>query len=191
MLSYGFGRSLVGFISGCAPTTAPASTSAAVITYPLTPPSLFPHVAFDAARADFGPIDDAVHVGGDAFGRARRARSIRVRLRIGDERGHGAVLRAADADAPPPSRVVAVLAFDVARFRVGDVEHVALVDVKPARPAELLPLGDEAAILVENLDPVVAAVGDEQPSLRIHREAVRLVELDAAGSLPADRLDER
>src|SRR5581483_1318627 len=208
MLWYGFGRSLVGFMSCCAPTAAtPASTSAAaVITYAFTlPPSFvialaisffilhssFSDVSLNPARADFRPVDDAVGVGRDALGRARRPRAVRVRFRIGDERGDAAVARAADADAAFSARVVAVLAFDVARLRVGHVQRVVPIDEEAARTAELLPLGEEAAVLIEDLDPVVAPVGDEQSSLRVHREAVRLIELDAAAAFVSDRLDER
>ena len=64
-----------------------------------------------------------------------------------------------------------------ARLGVGDVEHVVLVDEDAARPAELRPLVDELAVLVEDLDAVVAAVADEQAALRVERERVRLVEL--------------
>ena len=55
--------------------------------------------------------------------------------------------------------------------------HVVPVDVDAARPAELLPLIEELAVLVEDLDAVVLAVADEQPPLRIDRERVRHVEL--------------
>ena len=46
----------------------------------------------------------------------------------------------------------------------GDIDHVVLVDGDAARPAELLPLGEELALLIEDLDAVVGAVGDEQAS---------------------------
>ena len=36
-----------------------------------------------------------------------------------------------------------------------------------ARPAELAPLSNELALLIEDLDPVVAAVRDVQPSLSV------------------------
>src|SRR3989304_6083348 len=61
-----------------------------------------------------------------------------------------------------------------------------LFDVDPARPAELTPLLEEPPVAVENLDPVVAPIGDEQPSLRVEREAVRLIELPRTGALPAE-----
>jgi len=46
-----------------------------------------------------------------------------------------------------------------------------------ARPAELLPPGGEAAVLLQDLDAVVAAIGDEQPALLVHRDVVRRPEL--------------
>ena len=51
-----------------------------------------------------------------------------------------------------------------ARLRIGAVEHVVLVDEDAAQAAELLPLLEELAVLVEDLEPDVAAVGDEEPS---------------------------
>ena len=60
--------------------------------------------------------------------------------------------------------------------------HVVLVDVDAARPAELRPLLDELAVLIEDLDAVVAAVADEQAAPRIHRERVRLIELARPGA---------
>ena len=63
------------------------------------------------------------------------------------------------------------------RFGVGHVDHVVLVDEDAARPAELRPLVDELAVLIEDLDPVVVAIADEQPAARIDRERVRLIEL--------------
>src|SRR5581483_7124066 len=199
MLSYGFGRSLVGFMSCCAPTATPARTStAAVLMKNFTPASLefsilhssFLDVPFDAARADFRAVDDAVHVGCDAFGGTRHAGTVGVRFRIGNEGGDAAVSRAADAQSALPSRVEAVLAFDVARFRIGGVERVVLVDEEAARPAELLPFRDPHAVLIEDLNAVVAPGGDEQTALRIHREAVRMIELAASRSSSSPGLDQ-
>src|SRR5213593_4561637 len=65
-----------------------------------------------------------------------------------------------------------------------------LIDVNPARPAELFPLCDELAVLVEDLDPVVVPVADEQPAFGIHRERVRLVELAGSGPQLAPGLDQ-
>src|SRR5260370_6944902 len=76
------------------------------------------------------------------------------------------------------------------RFRVGHVNDVVLVDGNSARPAELLPLRDVVSFLVEDLDPIVIAIPDEQPSFRIEGQAMRYVELPWAGSLLSPHLDE-
>ena len=64
-------------------------------------------------------------------------------------------------------------------------------DGDAARPAELPPLGDELAVLIEDLDAVVLAIADEQPAARVHRDGVRLADLAGARSLRAPLLDER
>src|SRR5690242_538788 len=75
-------------------------------------------------------------------------------------------------------------------FGIGDIDDVILVDVDSARAAELRPLIEQFAVLVENLDAVVLPVADEQPPLRIHRDRVGNVELAARGALFAPGLDE-
>src|SRR5215475_1170268 len=68
---------------------------------------------------------------------------------------HFAGRELADADAALPPGVLG----DAVRLGVGDVdESVAQGDA--ARTAELLPLGEVPAVEVEDLDAVVAAVGD-------------------------------
>src|SRR4030095_2009514 len=76
---------------------------------------------------------------------------------------------------------------DQSLFRVGDIDVVAPVDENAARAAELGPLVDEPAVLIESLNTVVVAVADEKPALGIEGEAVRLIELtgSAAGLAPA------
>ena len=54
----------------------------------------------------------------------------------------------------------------------------------------MTPLVDEFEVLVQDLDAVVRAVGDEQAALRVERQGVRSHELAGPGPLPADRLDE-
>jgi hypothetical protein len=65
-----------------------------------------------------------------------------------------------------------------------------LRDRDAARPPELRPLVEEHAGLIENLNAVVVAIGDEEPAARIHSKGVRHVELAGAGSALAERLDE-
>ena len=52
------------------------------------------------------------------------------------------------------------------------------------------PLGQEVAVLIEDLNPVVVAIADEQPALRVHRERVRLIEFVGARAVLAPCLDE-
>src|SRR5207302_8187484 len=79
---------------------------------------------------------------------------------------------------------------DGLRLRIGDVDRVLLVDVDPARPAELLPFGLIGAVLIENLNAIVLAVADEQPAARVHRQCMRLVELIRARPSFAPRFDQ-
>src|SRR5438105_1334741 len=77
-------------------------------------------VFFQCFRANFGPVHIAVGIGGHAFARARAGefRSF-ARVRIRNEVPDRPVFCAADADAAPPSVVVAR---DGLRFRIGDVD---------------------------------------------------------------------
>src|SRR5258707_1872677 len=65
-----------------------------------------------------------------------------------------------------------------------------LVDKNSARPAELLPLLNVVSVLVENLNPVVVAIADEQAPFGIEGQAMRQVEFARAGSFFPPRLDE-
>src|SRR5262249_37238776 len=71
-----------------------------------------------------------------------------------------------------------------------DVENVVLVNVNAARTAELLPLCNKFAVLVEDLNPVVVAIADKQASLRVHRHRVRLIELARTGAQLAPGLNQ-
>src|SRR6185503_16510297 len=98
--------------------------------------------------------------------------------------------RAADANAALAARVVGVLARRVLRFRIGDVKDIVPVDENSARPSELFPCGEELSVLIEDRDAAVAAVGNEQPTLRIERQHVRAFQLAIAGDQMAAILDE-
>ncbi len=52
------------------------------------------------------------------------------------------------------------------------------------------PVLEQLAVLVEDLNPVVRPIGDEQPAFRVPRERVRLVELARACAALAPLLDE-
>src|SRR5205814_9439066 len=101
-------------------------------------------------------------------------RSRGIFVRVGNEREHFPVLDVADPDAALPAGVIPG---DRARFGIGDVNVVALVDEDAARPAELRPLVDEVAVAIENLNAVVVAIAHEQASPRVECERVRLIEL--------------
>src|SRR5438105_14490715 len=111
----------------------------------------------------------------------------RRRLRVLDERDDFAVLRAPDAD-PFLDAGQLVRAGIGTRLRVRYVDRVVLRDEDATRPAELAPLVQVVAVLIEDLDPIVLAIADEQPSARVHRNRVRLAHLAAARSLPAPLL---
>src|SRR6267142_5630244 len=135
------------------------------------------------SAAGFRHVDDAVAIHRHALA-AAAARKVR-RLRIGHEVPHLAVAFAADADAALHCRI----GVRHAGLRVGAIEHPRAIEEDAARPPELPPLGEELPLLVEHLDARVAAIGHEQPSLRIEHEAVRRVELALTRSLPAPLLD--
>src|SRR3954468_4020518 len=99
------------------------------------PRRLLLHETLEVHCAGIAAIDVAGIVVADAF---ERAEDLRLRD-VGSDRS---VLGAADADALLEAGVQLI-----ARLRVGDIEHVVLVDGDAARPAELLPLGDELAVL--------------------------------------------
>jgi len=75
-------------------------------------------------------------------------------------------------------------------FRICNVKDIVPVDEDSAWPAELLPLGDETAILIEDLDAVVLAVAHKEASLRVERQRVRAVEFADPLSFLPPSLDE-
>src|SRR5580765_7841325 len=151
---------------------------------------LFLRVLLDRLRPDLRAVDIAVLVDGDTLGRARAAEGrgvlVGARFRIGDEPDDLAVLDRAPPQAALPA---VVIARHRARFRVGDIQDVVL-DEDAAWAAELAELFDELALLIEDLNPVVVAIADEQASLRVERERVRLIDLAGAGAQLAPLLEE-
>src|SRR5262249_11165607 len=134
--------------------------------------------AGEVLRPGVAGVDVAGIVDADAFQRTEG-------LGFLDEARDLAVLGAAEADALLEARIELVTGLGV-----GDVDLVFLVDPDSARAAELLPLGEELAVLVEDLDAAISAVGDEQASGGIHGETMRHVEFARALAFLAPRLDE-
>src|SRR4029450_9192031 len=121
--------------------------------------------------------------------------------RIRNEKLDRAVFRTTNPNTAPGARVVCVSSSwkpelsrvrpPIPRFRVGYVESVAaFVDIKAAGPAELKPLSDELAVLVEDLNAVVLSIADDKASPRIDGQRVNDVELARTHTLPAPGLDE-
>src|SRR5262249_12446348 len=71
---------------------------------------------------------------------------------------HRPVFSAADPNAPFEAGVALRI-----RLRIAHIDYVVAVNKDSARPAELLPLRQKFAFLVEDLDAAVAAVADKQP----------------------------
>src|SRR5262249_25506127 len=142
----------------------------------------FLHVLPQIPCAGFARVEVARGIYDDTFGRGGR---FLLGAEGRDEGGDPAILGAADANPGSDTRVV----FRV-RLMIGYIKDVVAVDVGSARPAELLPLSDEISLLIEDLDAVVAAVADEDPSLRIDGDCVRRVELARGRAFLAPRLDE-
>src|SRR5688572_8177394 len=115
----------------------------------------------------FGGVYVALRVGADAF-HAVVVVLLRVGLHERNQRRDLAVTRAAYADASREARVGPAV-----RLRIGHVNGILRIDEHAARTAELLPLIEKLSVLVEDLDAVVGPIGDEDPSARIDRDAVR------------------
>ena len=99
--------------------------------------------------------------------------------RIGVECRHDTITDSTDPNASLPAIMILCNRF---RFGIGHVDDVVLVNEDAARPAKLEPLVDVVALLVENLDTVIAAIGEKEPPARIHREGMGNVHLARTGS---------
>src|SRR5262245_47375225 len=75
-------------------------------------------------------------------------------------------------------------------LRIRGVERIVAVHGDVRGTAELLVFRDEFAVLIENLDTVVAAIGNEHAAGAIHSDRVKAIELAGALSVLAPCLDE-
>src|SRR5215471_6213677 len=75
-------------------------------------------------------------------------------------------------------------------LRVGGVKNVVAVYGKVRGTAELLVFRNELPVLIEYLDTVVAAVGDEYAAGAVHHDRVKSVEFARPLAVLSPRLDE-
>src|SRR5262245_24850445 len=101
-----------------------------------------------------------------------------------DESCHDAVARSSDVDA------VLNTATPDDRLRIGGVEGIVAIHGNVRGTAELLVLGDEFAVLIEHLDTIVAAVGDEHAAGAVHNHRVKAVEFARSLAVLSPCLDE-
>src|SRR5437879_13583504 len=146
------------------------------------------HVLFHVHR-EFRAIDISCRIRGNSF-RYCGLSGGRIGSRVGHEVFYRAVLAATDANAPLTARVVSVALLAAAGFRIRDVQHIIPVNENPAWAAELLPLGNEAAVLVEDLDAVILAVAHEKASPRVECQSMRTVEFACPRPLLSPGFDE-
>src|SRR5216684_3588803 len=81
---------------------------------------------------------------------------------------------------------------EIQRVGVAAIDVAGVVDRDGFEAVDLDGLQDEGhdlSVLVEDLNAVVGTVGDEQPAGRIHRQAMRRVELTGPGAFLAPLLD--
>src|SRR5262245_9312738 len=75
-------------------------------------------------------------------------------------------------------------------LRVGGIENVIAVDGNVRGTSELLVLRNELTVLIEHLDTVVAAVGDEHAARAVHHHRVKAVEFARSLAVLSPCLDE-
>src|SRR6185369_3160759 len=130
-----------------------------------------PDVLLEPLRRGFAAVDVAVAVDRHEFG-AVASGLPRVSPGKQNERVNPARLAVADADPLLPSGILNVIGLGI-----GDVDLILAVEGNPARLAELGPRrGERLAVLIEDLNAVVAAIADEHTSARIDRDGVNRME---------------
>jgi hypothetical protein len=87
-----------------------------------------------------------------------------------DERRDCIGARLADANPGLPSGMVRCVG-----FRVDGIQHVVRSDEQAADATGLLVGIEELAILIEDLHPMIASIGDEQSTVGVEGEGVRRV----------------
>src|SRR5262249_26697132 len=128
-------------------------------------------------------VDVAVGVDGHTLARRALVDAV-VALEWRDEAGDAVLVDRTDPDAVTPGRGVVRR-----RLRGDHVERVALEE-QAAGAAEHVARLEVRAVLIEDLDAVVAAVGHPQAAARVEHQRVRRAELAVTDADAAPRLDE-
>src|SRR5580704_3709311 len=108
--------------------------------------TLFIHVFLNILLSDFRAVNVTSRVDGVAF---RGACAGGLFSRIGNESDNFSILQAAPANAALPAIVIARDRF---RFRIGDIEHMVLIEPDSAGPAKLAEFLQVVAVQIEYLD---------------------------------------
>src|SRR5258706_8234099 len=101
---------------------------------------------------------------------------------VGNKCLHPASLEIADANTPFPAGIPARV-----RHAIGYVNMALIVDSDRARLSELCPSRDEVSVLVQNLNALIAPVGDVHVACgRIQRDVVKALELEGKTAFRAN-----
>src|SRR5713226_6739542 len=152
-------------------------------------PDIFPKLM----GADIGSIDVTHGIGRDPRCRGAAVDSVQIG-RIGNKGAQRTVNGAADHDAAQLARLRSrrlVAACRLIPECGADINRIVRPDRDRAWLAELMPGGDEIAVLIENLDATVATVGDiDAPERAADENVVRIIEIAGSRSFMAPGLDE-
>ena len=152
-------------------------------------PEVFPH----PVGADIGGIDIAHCVSHNTGRRSAGSDGTKV-ARIRYESEQRSVDGAADHDAAQFARLRlrrSIASGHLVSERGADIKPVIRADKDRAWLAKLMPSGDEIAVLVENLDTAVEAIGNVDAAERTANEdIVRVIEIAGCRSFVTPGLDE-
>jgi hypothetical protein len=148
----------------------------------LAQPDIFPNLM----GADIGGIDVTHGVSRDPRCRSAAVDSVQIGW-IGNKGAQRTVNGAADDDAAQLAglrsrRLVATCR--LVSERGADIKRIVRPDIDRAWLAELMPGGDEIAVLIENLDATVATIGNiDTPERAADENVVRIIEIAGSRSL--------
>src|ERR1700730_15674810 len=150
----------------------------------LAQPDIFPKLM----GADIGGIDVTHGISRDPRCRSAAVDSVQIG-RIGNKGAQRTVNGAADHDAGQLARLRSRRLVATCRLiseRGADIKRIVRSDKDRAWLAKSRPAGDEIAVLIENLDATVAAVGNlDAPERAADENVVRIIEIAGSRSFMA------